>query len=81
MYDSLWEDHPKVKQIRADSELRSLRRVFMRFVKISFPELEMLAQERALQIQNPAILDLLIEKVYTAPNQDAVRWLLEEKNV
>jgi hypothetical protein len=88
MFDELWEDHPKIKQIRADSELRgelraklrTSRDVFVIVVKARFPELETLAQQRIAQIHNPDTISFMLQKVCIAPNADFVRWLLDKEH-
>lgn len=80
MFDQLWEDHPKIQQIRADSELRTLRRTLVSVVKARFPEIETFAQQRVMQIRNPDVIELMIQRVSTAPNADFVRWLLDEEH-
>jgi len=80
MYDRLWEENPKVQQIRAASEakgeVQAMRRMLISVVKARFPALVELAQEQALQINSPDALDLLVQKIATAPDEQMVRWLL-----
>ena|SRR5215469_3168892 len=80
MYDRLWEENPKVQQIRAESEakgeVQAMRRMLISVVKARFPALVELAQEQALQINSPDALDLLVQKIATAPDEQMVRWLL-----
>lgn len=45
-------------------------------VRARFPALTQLAQEQAVQINSPDTLDLLVQKIATAPDEDMVRWLL-----
>ena len=108
MYDMLWEEHPKVKQIRAESqeegvakgiakgitqgiaqgiaqgkqegivegELRAMKQMLVNIVSARFPALAELAQQRAQQVDTPAVLDLLIQQLATAPDEHIARWLL-----
>ncbi len=84
MYDQLWEESPRIRQERARSraegkaegELQVARRMFVNIVSARFPALAELAKKQAAQIDNPAALDILAQKVVTAPDESAVRWLL-----
>jgi len=50
--------------------------MFVNIVSARFPALAELAKKQAAQIDNPAALDILAQKVVTAPDESAVRWLL-----
>ena len=80
MYDPLWENHPKVKKIRAESkaegEIQASRRMLVNIVKARFPALTELAQQEVTKIDNPGVLDVLAQKISTAPDESMVRWLL-----
>ena len=76
MYDPLWEEHPKVKQIRAESKTEALQSAVVTIVKARFPALTELAQQQVAQINKPDALDLLLQKISTAPDESMVRWLL-----
>jgi flagellar biosynthesis/type III secretory pathway protein FliH len=92
MYNSLWEDHPKVKQIRAESkaegkvegkaeglaegEIQTLQRVLVNIVKARFPALADLAQQKTTQINHAKALDILVQQVSSAPDEPTARWLL-----
>lgn len=88
MYDQLWEDHPKVKKIRAESEakgraegeaqgeIRALQSALITIVQTRFPALTVLAQQQIAQINEPSVLNFLIQHVITAPEEEMVRWLL-----
>ncbi len=80
MYDKLWEESPRVQKIRAESEaegeVRAAQRMLINYVKLRFPDLAELAQEELSRINNLETLDLLAQKVYTAPEEAMVRWLL-----
>ena len=80
MYDPLWENHPKVKKIRAESkaegEIQTAQRDVVTVVKARFPALVELAQEKVAQINNPDVLNYLLEEVSAASNENIARWLL-----
>ncbi len=88
MYDQLWEESPRIRQERAKSraegkaegrvegELRAAQTMFVNIVSARYPGLTELAKQQAAQIDNPAALDILAQKVVTAPDESAVRWLL-----
>jgi len=80
MYDELWEESPRIQQerikSRAEGELRAAQRIFVNIVSARFPALTELAKQYATQIDNPAVLEVLAQKVVTAPDEKTVRWLL-----
>lgn len=76
MYDPLWEDHPKVKKIRAESRNEALQSAVVTIVKARFPELAEYAQQQVTRFKDPGALDLLVQKISTAPDEAIVRWLL-----
>jgi len=97
MYDPsweerLWEEHPKVQQIRAESkaegeakgivlgELLALRRLLVNIVKTRFPQLAEVAQREAERIENPEVLDLLIQKIIDTQDELAACWLLSVRD-
>ena len=53
-----------------------MRRILISVVKARFPALVELAQEQAMQINSPDALDLLVQKIATAPDEQMVLWLL-----
>jgi hypothetical protein len=89
MYDYLFENDPKIKKIRAESEakgrvegeargdLKRARQAVITIVKGRFPALVELARERTSCINQSDALDNLLLKVGTAPNEEMVRVLLE----
>jgi len=80
MFDSLLEDDPYIqeRENRAEvrGETRALQRAVLNVVKARFPALAELAQQQVAQINSPDNLDLLIQKISTAPDESLVRWLL-----
>ena len=124
MYDSLWNDHPRVQKILAEGkaqgleqgleqglaqglekglekglaqgleqgleqglargleqglvkgELQASRRMLVNVVKVRFPALAELAQQRTAQINKPDALELLVQQISTAPDEQTAHWLL-----
>lgn len=76
MYDHLWNESPRIKQMRIENEVRVLQRTFVNIVKARFPALTELAQQKVAQINNSGALDLLIEQISIAPDEAMVRFLL-----
>jgi hypothetical protein len=84
MYEPLWEEHPKVKKIQAESKakgreegkIQALQSAVVTIVKARFPALAELAQEKVAQINNSGALNLLLEQISTAPDEKVVRFLL-----
>src|SRR6266436_7861175 len=71
MYDQLWEESPRIRKERAASEakgeLRAAQRMFVNIVAARFPTLAELARQQAMQIDSPDALEILAQKVVTAP--------------
>lgn len=80
MYDPLWEEHPKVKKIQAESkakaEIQALQGAVVTIVKARFPALAELARQKVAQINNSGALNLLLEQISIAPDEKMVRFLL-----
>jgi hypothetical protein len=80
MYDPLWDEHPKVKKIRAESEqvgeIKALRKDVVRIVRTRFPNLTELAQQEVDKIKAPDILDHLIDQLLGAPDETVARYIL-----
>ena len=80
MYDPLWENHPKVKKIRAESEaegeIKASQRILVNVVKVRFPALTELAQQKVAQINTPEVLNYLLEQIAAEPDEAVVRALL-----
>ena len=76
MYDPLWENHPKVKKIRAESEVKALQGAIVTIVKARFPALTELAQQKVAQINTPEVLNYLLEQIAAEPDEAVVRALL-----
>lgn len=80
LYDPLWDGYPKVKKIRAESKTegatQALQMVVVNIVKIRYPDLVEQAQQKVAQIDNPDVLNYLIEQITSAPDESVVRFLL-----
>jgi hypothetical protein len=85
MFDQLFEESPMLQKMREQSreqgfeqgEMRALQRTLVIVVRARYPDLAELAQQQAGHFDKPDALDLLIQKVVTAPDASTVRWLLE----
>ena len=75
MYDKDLEVSPKIQKIRAESELRVARRMFINIVSVRFPTLTELAKKQAALIDSPEALEFLALKVVLAPDEKIARWL------
>jgi len=62
---------------RQEGELLGLQRSLVNIVRAKYPDLAAFAQQQAGHLRKPDALDLLIQKVATAPNESTARWLLE----
>ncbi len=88
MFDQLFEESPMIQQMREQSRaegiqegiqegLQALQHSLVTVVGAKYPDLAEFAQQQVGHFNKPAVLDLLIQKVVTAPNASTVRWLLE----
>ena len=85
MWDDLMEKDPKMRKIRRESEakgrtegeVKALRKAVAITVKVRFPSLVELAQQRVAKISKPDKLDLLLDQIAIAPDEDAARSLLD----
>lgn len=80
MWDDLFEKDPKMRKIRRESETKGLaeglRIAVIAVIKVRFPQLTDLAEQKVNQISKPAKLNLLLDQVENAPDEAAVRSLL-----
>ena len=79
--DEDWdEDDEYIEQIRQESEakgeVKGLRRALISAVKIRFPALVELAQEKANRFNSPNVLDLLLREMVAVPDESIARLLL-----
>ena len=80
MFDQLIEESPMIQKIRRQShdqgEVDALQRMLVNVVRKRYPDLAEFVQQRASHFNKPDTLELLIERVVTAPDVSTVRWLL-----
>ena len=80
MYDRLWEEDPDIQQTRAqakaEGKAQGLQSAVVTVVKARFPTLADMAQQKASQINNPDILNFLLEQIAAENNEAVVRALL-----
>ena len=60
-----------------EAAVETLQHTLLEVIRLKFPELTELAQEQIRRFTDPGALDLLFQKVLTAPDVKTVRWLLE----
>ena len=81
MWDDLFEKDPKMRKIRRESETKGLaeglRIAVLTAVRLRFPQLTDLAEQRVNRISKPAKLNLLLDQIANAPDEDAARSLLD----
>jgi hypothetical protein len=58
----------------------TLQRALVSFVHARFPDLTAFAQQQVKLFDEPAALDLLIQKIATAPDAKTARWLLDSSS-
>ena len=108
MYDSLWESHPRVKQLRAEiaaskaevaaskaevaaskaeiaaskarfeiqGEIHGLQHAIVTFVRVRYPNLTTMAQQKVAHLNKPDALSFLFEQIAAQTTEDGVRALL-----
>lgn len=81
MYEALWDQSPRVQQIRAEGraegEVQALRRILVQLVKARYPALADLAQQEAERMSKPDNFDMLVQQIAIADDENLVRWLLK----
>ncbi len=89
MWDDLMEKDPKMRKIRKESEARGrakgrteglaegLRKAIVTAIRLRFPSLAELALQRVAQISKPDKLNLLLDQIAAAPDENAARSLLD----
>ncbi|HLX40392.1 MAG TPA: hypothetical protein VKR42_07665 [Ktedonobacteraceae bacterium] len=93
MWDDLMERDPKMRKIRKESEAKGevrgeakgkvqglaegLQKAVITAVKLRFPPLTELAQQKVSRVRQPDALNLLLEQVTSVPDEDAARSLLD----
>lgn len=80
-YDSLIDDNPEVQERVAKGVIKgkilALQQLVLDAVNEEYPPLAPLAQEKVIQLRKPEELRKLVKLIYKAPNEEAVRWLLD----
>lgn len=91
MIDPLLEQDPWIQELRAkyqeegrqegiaEGELRSLRNMLISAVKLRFPSLASIAEARALHIGQPGVLNVLIQRIFLASDEQAARAALDDR--
>lgn len=91
MIDPLLEQDPWIQELRAkdreegreegrtEEKLKSARDMLISIVRLRFSALTNLAERRALQIDKPEILTLLIQQVVLAADENTARVALESR--
>jgi hypothetical protein len=81
MWDSLTEQDPKMKQIRAQSkaegELKASQRMVLALIDVRFPSLIELAKRHVKQVKDPETLTQLAKQIAIAPDEDTARSILD----
>ncbi len=61
----------------AEGEAKGLQMALVSAIRVRFPELAELAQQKVGKINNTANLDMLLKHVITAPDERTARWLID----
>lgn len=89
MWDDLMEKDPKMRKIRKESEAKGrseglkeglaegLRKAIITAIKLRFPDLTEVAQEKVARVDKPEKLDLLVDQIAIAPDEKMVLLLLD----
>jgi hypothetical protein len=76
MYDPLWDEHPKVKKLREESQIKTLQGAIINLVKARFPDLTEQAKEKVEQIDSPDTLNFLLVEIGSAADETVARHIL-----
>lgn len=76
MYDPLWDEHPKVKRIRAESEIKALQGAIINLVRARFPDLAEQAKKKVEQLDSPDTLNFLLVEIGSAADETVARHIL-----
>ena len=81
VYDSLLDGQPwfeeRLEKKAAEGQARALQQVVLDAVEGEYPSLVAFAREKILPMKQPDALRLLVRQIYKAPDENAVRWLLD----
>ncbi|HET9919009.1 MAG TPA: hypothetical protein VFQ30_04145 [Ktedonobacteraceae bacterium] len=64
---------------KAEGEVQALQRSVVNIVRGRFPTLTEFAQQTVSQVNKPDVLDFLVEKIATVPDEATVVWLLSSQ--
>lgn len=80
-FDSLLDENDFVIRRKAEmlakGRVEGLQRAVAAYIEVRFPPLAELAHQRVAQITRQEKLDLLLRKIYSAPDELAVREFLD----
>ncbi len=80
MLDRLWDESPRVQQTLArgvaQGQLETSRSFVVTVVKVRFPTLTSLAEQKVSAMERPEALRKLLEQLSAASNEDEARSLL-----
>jgi len=83
MFDQLFEESPLIQAQREKGRqeglqegIQRIQRLLVTAVRTRFPDLAEFAQQQAKQFDDAGTLELLVQRVMTAPDASTVRWLL-----
>ena len=89
MFEQLWEEDPRIRDIKARSEARGELKgrvegrvegkveMVSSLIKKRFPDIAEEAQQKVQRIQKPEKLDTLAEWTMSAPDEKAFLWALD----
>lgn len=89
VYDSLLDGQPwfeerlekkaaeRATEMAREGELQALRLVVLDAIEARYPSLFEFAQEQISSVKQPDVFRLLVRQIYTAPDENAARFLLE----
>ena len=81
MFEQLWEEDPRVRDIisrsEARGELKGRVEMVSSLIKKRFPDIVEEAQQKVQRIQKPEKLGTLAEWTMSAPDEKAFLWALD----
>ncbi len=81
MDDPLWDDHPRVKKIREESEMKTWQEAVVNVVRARFPELTEQAKKIVEQLNNSDTLKFLLMELSSAADATVARHILHPSAV
>ena len=83
MFEQLFEESPMIQKMRkqyfTQGKVTGLQELLVNVVRARYPDLEELAQQRTSHFDKADELDMLIQKLVSAPDASTVRRLLESE--